>query len=184
MGGIPKDNTFITSKFFEIQAARQNVENKSIPEIEEDCVQVPDQLMKPQNDDDDIMEECPICMCFMTEPTQFPAECKHIFCRCCIKTLVQKANNQDANLRCPMCRRPADLKANQNMMQLSEELTSTENKVAFSRQAFNDSVTEYNTYKQTFPPVIFAATFGHSGSASLLEFEDSEAMQEAPKVSF
>jgi len=77
-----------------------------------------------------------------------------------------------------------DLKANQNMMQLSEELTSTENKVAFSRQAFNDSVTEYNTYKQTLPPVIFAATFGHSGSASLLEFEDSEAMQEAPKVSF
>ncbi len=77
-----------------------------------------------------------------------------------------------------------DLKANQNMMQLSEELTSTENKVAFSRQAFNDAVTEYNTYKQTFPPVIFAGTFGHSENASLLEFADSEAMQEAPKVSF
>ena len=77
-----------------------------------------------------------------------------------------------------------DLKANQNMMQLSEELTSTENKVAFSRQAFNDSVTEYNTYKQTFPPVIFAGAFGHAADASLLEFEDSEAMQEAPKVSF
>ena len=77
-----------------------------------------------------------------------------------------------------------DLKANQNMMQLSEELTSTEKKVAFSRQAFNDAVTEYNTYKQTFPPVIFAGTFGHSENASLLEFADSEAMQEAPKVSF
>ena len=77
-----------------------------------------------------------------------------------------------------------DLKANQNMMQLSEELTSTENKVAFSRQAFNDAVTEYNTYKQTFPPVIFAGTFGHSENASLLEFADSEAMQEAPRVSF
>lgn len=77
-----------------------------------------------------------------------------------------------------------DLKANQNMMQLSEELTSTENKVAFSRQAFNDAVTEYNTYKQTFPPVIFANAFGHTENASLLEFEDSEAMQEAPKVSF
>ncbi len=77
-----------------------------------------------------------------------------------------------------------DLKANQNMMQLSEELTSTENKVAFSRQAFNDAVTEYNTYKQTFPPVIFAGTFGHAENASLLEFADSEAMQEAPKVSF
>jgi len=77
-----------------------------------------------------------------------------------------------------------DLKANQNMMQLSEELTSTENKVAFSRQAFNDTVTMYNTYKQTFPPVVLAGMFGHSEDASLLEYEDREAMQEAPKVSF
>jgi LemA protein len=77
-----------------------------------------------------------------------------------------------------------DLKANQNMMQLSEELTSTENKVAFSRQAFNDAVTEYNTYKQTFPPVIFASAFGHAADASLLEFENSAEIQAAPKVSF
>ena len=77
-----------------------------------------------------------------------------------------------------------DLKASQNMMQLSEELTSTENKVSFSRQAFNDMVMAYNTYKQTFPPVTFAGTFGHSQDATLLEFEDSEAMQAAPKVSF
>ncbi len=77
-----------------------------------------------------------------------------------------------------------DLKANQNMMQLSEELTSTENKVAFARQAFNDAVTRYNTYKQTFPPVVFAGMFGHSQDATLLEFEDSEKMKEAPKVSF
>ncbi len=77
-----------------------------------------------------------------------------------------------------------DLKANQNMMQLSEELTTTENKVAFARQAFNDGVMEYNTYKQTFPPNIFATTFGHSQDATLLEFEDSAAIQEAPKVSF
>ncbi|MBT8127743.1 MAG: LemA family protein [Gammaproteobacteria bacterium] len=77
-----------------------------------------------------------------------------------------------------------DLKANQNMMQLSEELTTTENKVAFARQAFNDSVMEYNTYKQTFPPVVFAATFGHAQDATLLEFEDSAAIQQAPKVSF
>ena len=77
-----------------------------------------------------------------------------------------------------------DLKANQNMMQLSEELTTTENKVAFARQAFNDAVMEYNTYKQTFPPVLFAATFGHAQDATLLEFEDSAAFQEAPKVSF
>lgn len=77
-----------------------------------------------------------------------------------------------------------DLKANQNMMQVSEELTSTENKIAFSRQAFNDAVTQYNTYKQTFPPALIAGAFGHSQDASLLEYEDSEAMQEAPKVSF
>jgi LemA protein len=77
-----------------------------------------------------------------------------------------------------------DLKANQNMMQLSEELTSTENKVAFSRQAFNDQVMAYNTYKQSFPPVVFAGMFGHSDDASLLQFEDSAEIQAAPKVSF
>ena len=77
-----------------------------------------------------------------------------------------------------------DLKANQNMMQLSEELTSTENKVAFSRQAFNDQVMEYNTYKQSFPPVVLAAAFGHDHDATLLEFEDSAEIQAAPKVSF
>ena len=77
-----------------------------------------------------------------------------------------------------------DLKANQNMMQLSEELTTTENKVAFSRQAFNDQVMAYNTYKQSFPPVTLAGIFGHSGDATLLEFEDSEAIQAAPKVEF
>jgi len=77
-----------------------------------------------------------------------------------------------------------DLKANENMMQLSEELTSTENKVAFARQSYNDQATAYNTYKQTFPPVVFADMFGHSGDAGLLEFEDSAEIQEAPKVSF
>jgi LemA protein len=76
-----------------------------------------------------------------------------------------------------------DLKANQNMMQLSEELSSTENKVAFARQAFNDTVMQYNTYKQTFPPVVFAGLFGHGPDATLLEF-DSEAIAAAPKVSF
>ncbi|NRA03838.1 MAG: LemA family protein [Myxococcales bacterium] len=77
-----------------------------------------------------------------------------------------------------------DLKANQNMMQLSEELTSTENKVAFARQAFNDSVTSYNSYRQSFPAVSLAGRFGHPEDASLLEFEDREAIQEAPRVSF
>ena len=76
-----------------------------------------------------------------------------------------------------------DLKANQNMAQLSEELTSTENRVAFARQAYNDAVTSYNTYRQTFPPIVFANILGHSSDAELLEF-DSEAIAEAPKVSF
>lgn len=75
-----------------------------------------------------------------------------------------------------------DLKANQNMLQLSEELTSTENKVAFSRQGFNDQVMAYNTFKQSFPAVLVAGAFGHATDASLLEFEDSEMIQEAPKV--
>jgi len=77
-----------------------------------------------------------------------------------------------------------DLKANQNMMQLSEELTSTENRVAFSRQAFNDSVMAYNTYRQSFPQNFFATSFGHPTDASLLEFADSADFQAVPKVSF
>ena len=77
-----------------------------------------------------------------------------------------------------------DLKASQNMMQLSEELTTTENKVSFARQAFNDQVMAYNIYKQSFPPAYFAARFGHAQDAVLLEFEDSVAIQAAPKVSF
>ncbi len=77
-----------------------------------------------------------------------------------------------------------DLKANQNMAQLTEELTSTENKVAFARQAYNDSVTSYNAYRQSFPPVFFASMFGHGEDAELLEFADSAAIAEAPKVKF
>lgn len=76
-----------------------------------------------------------------------------------------------------------DLKASQNMQQLTEELTSTENKVSFARQAFNDAVTAYNTYRQSVPAVLFAATFGHATDASLLEF-DSQAIAEPPKISF
>ncbi|MEQ8858545.1 MAG: LemA family protein [Pseudomonadales bacterium] len=77
-----------------------------------------------------------------------------------------------------------DLKANQNMMQLSEELTSTENRVAFARQAYNDQVMAYNSYRQSFPPVAVAGVFGHSQDAELLEFADSAQIQAAPKVSF
>ena len=54
-----------------------------------------------------------------------------------------------------------DLKASENMQQLSEELTTTENRIAFARQGFNDAVMGYNTYRQSFPPVFFAARFGH-----------------------
>jgi LemA protein len=76
-----------------------------------------------------------------------------------------------------------DLKASQNMQQLTEELTSTENKVSFARQAFNDAVTAYNTYRQSFPAVVLASAFGHATDASLLEF-DSAAIAEPPRVSF
>ena len=76
-----------------------------------------------------------------------------------------------------------DLKADKNMARLQEELTSTENKVSYSRQAYNDSVGDYNIYKQTFPPVFFASMFGHGQNASLLEFE-SQKISKAPQVEF
>ena len=75
-----------------------------------------------------------------------------------------------------------DLKANENMMQLSEELTTTENKVAFARQAYNDSVMNYNTLRESFPNNFFAGWFAFR-AAELLEIED-QSMREAPKVSF
>lgn len=77
-----------------------------------------------------------------------------------------------------------DLKADQTMANLSEELTSTENRVAFARQAFNDSVMTYNSYRQSFPPVVIAGMVGHGSDASLLEFADSAEIQNAPKASF
>jgi LemA protein len=75
-----------------------------------------------------------------------------------------------------------DLKANQNMLALQEELTSTENKVAFSRQAFNDSVMVYNTERESFPSNVLANLFGFS-AASLFELE-SPKEREAPRVAF
>jgi LemA protein len=75
-----------------------------------------------------------------------------------------------------------DLKANQNMMQLSEELTSTENKVAFSRQAYNDAVMSYNTKREVFPSS-FVANMGGFTEAQLLQIESAEK-RAAPKVSF
>jgi len=77
-----------------------------------------------------------------------------------------------------------DLKASENMQQLSEELTTTENRIAFARQGYNDAVMVFNTYRQSFPPVFFAASFGHPEDAQLLEFDDSAQIQAAPKVTF
>ena len=76
-----------------------------------------------------------------------------------------------------------DLKANTNMLALQEELSSTENKVAFARQAFNDSVMEYNTKRESFPDTIFAGMFGF-GPAELLAATESPEERKAPKVSF
>ena len=75
-----------------------------------------------------------------------------------------------------------DLKANQNMMALQEELTSTENKVGFARQAYNDSVTVYNTKRELFPSVIFAGALGFQ-KAQLFEILD-QTERDAPKVKF
>ena len=75
-----------------------------------------------------------------------------------------------------------DLKANQNMMQLTEELTSTENKVSFARQAYNDAVMQYNTTREVFPNVIFAGMFGFT-AAELFKIEDPTE-RNAPTVSF
>ena len=78
-----------------------------------------------------------------------------------------------------------DLKANQNMMQLTEELTSTENKVAFARQAFNDAVMGYNNRREAFPGNLFAGMFGFA-AATLLDIpvDKRDQVREAPKVSF
>jgi len=76
-----------------------------------------------------------------------------------------------------------DLKANQNMMALQEELSSTENKVSFARQAFNDSVMEYNTRRESFPANIFAGMFNF-GPAELLQATESPEERKAPQVKF
>ena len=75
-----------------------------------------------------------------------------------------------------------DLKANQNFLELQEELTSTENKVSFARQAYNDAVTDFNNTRSVFPAVLLAGAFGFP-EAKLLEVESAD-IREAPKVSF
>ena len=75
-----------------------------------------------------------------------------------------------------------EIKADQQMSELNEELKTTENRVAFARQAFNDSVTEYNTAQQLFPAVLFAASFGHSARDEWVV--NNEEAKEGVKVSF
>ncbi|HEX5790189.1 MAG TPA: LemA family protein, partial [Luteolibacter sp.] len=75
-----------------------------------------------------------------------------------------------------------DLKANQNMMQLTEELTSTENKISFARQAYNDATLKYNNQREVFPNNIFAGMFGFQ-AAAFFEVENPSEKQ-APKVTF
>ncbi len=77
-----------------------------------------------------------------------------------------------------------ELQANENIKQLSEEIASTENRVSFARQAYNDAVMGYNTTRQSFPYVVLAGFFGHKQDAALLQFADSETIQNSPKVSF
>src|SRR5438094_3869719 len=76
-----------------------------------------------------------------------------------------------------------DLKANQNVLGLQEELTSTENRVAFARQAYNDSVMEYNTRRESFPDNLLAGAFGFF-AAELLQATESAEQRRVPKVSF
>jgi LemA protein len=77
-----------------------------------------------------------------------------------------------------------DLKANENMAQLSEELTSTENKVAFARQAYNDAVMAYNNRRETFPTSVYAGMFGFTAAAQLGIPPEQPEMRDAPKVQF
>ncbi|MCP5145674.1 MAG: LemA family protein [Gammaproteobacteria bacterium] len=101
---------------------------------------------------------------------------------------VQQLNGAEAQLSASLGRLFAlaeaypDLKANQNMMQLSEELTATENKVAFARQAYNDAVMNYNTMREQFPNSIISNQFGFQ-PAQLLEIESPDK-REVPKISF
>lgn len=75
-----------------------------------------------------------------------------------------------------------ELKANESVAALTEELTSTENRISFARQSYNDLATSFNTYRQTFPAVVFASNLGHDEDRTLLEFDEAEAIDVAPQV--
>ena len=75
-----------------------------------------------------------------------------------------------------------ELKVNESVAQLTEEITSTENRIAFARQAYNDWATEFNNDRQEFPTVTFASSIGFGDDFSLLEFEEAQAIKKAPQV--
>ncbi len=75
-----------------------------------------------------------------------------------------------------------ELKANETVAQLTEELTSTENRIAFARQAYNDICTSFNIYRESFPSVVLAPTFGYPENMPLIEFENSDQLEQAPTV--
>ncbi|MCA9215154.1 MAG: LemA family protein [Planctomycetales bacterium] len=75
-----------------------------------------------------------------------------------------------------------ELKANETVAQLTEELTSTENRIAFARQSYNDICTSFNIYRESFPSVLVAPSFGYAENMPLIEFENSEQLEAAPVV--
>ena len=75
-----------------------------------------------------------------------------------------------------------DLKANASVSELTEQLTTTENRIAFARQAYNDWVTGFNTYRQGFPTCFFAGSFGFTQNRNFLEFAEGENLAVAPRV--
>ena len=76
-----------------------------------------------------------------------------------------------------------ELRAEQTVKDLHEELAGTENRVSFARQAYNDAVMEYNNARETFPASLFAAFFGHPQNAALLQFDDHSEIQQSPRIS-
>ncbi len=76
-----------------------------------------------------------------------------------------------------------ELKANENVADLTEELSHTENRIAFARQAYNDLVMVFNTYRQSFPTILVSGMLGYASDRDMLEFADAEEIQQAPEVS-
>lgn len=100
-----------------------------------------------------------------------------------LTTAENRLNGSFGGFRMQMEAYP-ELKADKVMTQLTEELSTTENRVAFSRQAFNDAVTLYNVQRNSFPSNMLAGAFGHTQDAALLQADNKEEIQKAPRVKF